>query len=233
MNGCFREVAVAGALCLAATGAGAVDFRDGAWSGAEGQPTFTVGDVTATADCQVAAGCDGVGFLDLGSYDLSQSSTTGLGIQGTLFGNLLGAADEIDRLSFDSAAAEVLKIDFAAPVALGSMLITNLFDEEFFSFQYLEIGSYSLDGGQSWTDFFALAEPPNNPNGELLIDLGGAVTDQVWFRVPDGHSQSVLSEFSVAAITPVPEPATLLLLGSGLVGLGGIARRRLQGRESA
>lgn len=143
--------------------------------------------------------------------NLYQDNIDGVGVLG-------GEYDEIDL-------EERLVVDIGGGLLLTGVWITDLFDSP--------DGGNDSFGEYGWVvindtlefDFFGKNSDPWN--GEQLVSFGkGIMVTSARFFTDSRFTNN--NEFSVAGFAgSVPEPAPLLLLGTGLIGLAGLSRKRL------
>lgn len=201
------------AVGLSTQSASALEFdftNNTPWASANGLPSFSAQglDITASGGTLTFNAGDNAGCMD---------ANTNLLVGLTCDGDGLGIND--DEVDSDPELLTII-FSFASIQDLVNVELLDLFKDE-----GVPTGDETAEisvNGAGFTSFSAVQNPGEN-GGYLSTGLTFANLQSLAFR----GSNDPFSDFSVARITTeAPEPATVALLGAGLIGAGFLARRR-------
>jgi PEP-CTERM motif-containing protein len=179
------------------------------------------------------------GDIDLWVTDASRVSGTG--------GDYAGV-DAVSALIGDDLTDGAINISTSTSFLLEfSYGITNVAGDDFVVFDsrfssdgaYITLDSGGIERHVSATEFTDSGLDFVLKNTSYTFSLYGAALDlsdwgysegdTIYDLILKGESQSDIMGVGVPTSAPVPEPATMFLLGSGLVGLAGFRRRSRKG----
>jgi hypothetical protein len=177
-----------------------IDFTNNVWNPGFPADDKTVGSTTVESIPQIPIGA------------LSWSNSDGFGV--------------ISLVDLDPTIGtfEGIKVTFSQPFTLTSFLLGNLNVINAGFFTIPEVGYYSLNGG-AWQAVNGTA------SGNVTVNLAPTLVTSLVFGY-DGISlwdfsvKSVTGDFQTTQPPSVPEPTSMVLLGSGLAALAARARRK-------